>query len=312
MAVATDSRASSEGAAFALTDWLLLAGVALTWGSSFVLIEVALENFEPALISLLRIVFGALTIVWLRAARKPIERSDWGAIGVVGVLWMTIPFLLFPIAQQWISSSLAGMINGGVPLVAALVAAVAFRKPPGPLQSIGLVVGFAGVVAVTWPAIQGAKATALGALLVLLATTCYGIALNVVAPLQKKYGALAVLLRVQVVAITLTLIPGVIAATHSNFAWSSLAALIPLGCIGTGLAFMGMSTLVGRVGASRGSVTIYFVPVVAIVLGVVLRDERIAFVSLLGTALVLMGAYLTSRAQSPAPRLTSSRDQITT
>ena len=65
----------------------------------------------------------------------------------------------------------------------------------------------------------------------------------------------------------------------------------------TGLAFLAMSTLVGRVGASRGSVTIYFVPVVAIVMGVVVRDETIAIVSLLGTALVLLGAYLTSRAE---------------
>jgi drug/metabolite transporter (DMT)-like permease len=297
MAVATPPRASTEANAFAITDWLLLGGVALTWGSSFVLIEEALETFEPALITLLRILFGAVTVVWLPAARRPIERSDWPAIGLVGVLWMALPFLLFPIAQQWIASSLAGMINGAVPLVAALVATVASRKLPGRFQSIGLILGFAGVVAVSWPATQGAKATATGALLVLLATACYGIALNVVAPLQRKYGALPVLLRVQAVAIVLTLVPGVIAATDSEFAWSSLLALVPLGCLGTGLAFLAMSTLVGRVGASRGSVTIYFVPVVAIVLGVVLRNETIALLSLFGTALVLLGAYLTSRAE---------------
>ena len=298
MAVATTTpRTPTDGAAFAMTDWLLLAGIALTWGSSFVLIEVALESFEPALITLLRIVFGALTVIWVPAARRPIERSDWGAIGLVGVLWMTIPFLLFPIAQQWIESSLAGMINGAVPLVAALVATIASRKLPGQFQSLGLIVGFAGVVAVSWPAVQGAKATATGALLVLLATTCYGVALNVVAPLQRKYGALPVLLRVQAVAIVLTLVPGIIGATDSEFAWSSLLVLVPLGCLGTGLAFLAMSTLVGRVGASRGSVTIYFVPVVAIVLGVVIRDETIAFISLVGTGLVLLGAYLTSRAE---------------
>ena len=260
----------------------------------------------------MRIEFGALTIVWFRAARRPVDRSDWAAIGLVGVLWMAVPFLLFPIAQQWIASSLAGMINGAVPLVAALVATVAFRKAPGSYQSIGLVVGFAGVVAVTWPAIQGAKATALGAILVLLATACYGIALNIVAPLQRKYGALPVLLRVQIVAIALTLIPGAVAASGSGFSWASLLVLVPLGCLGTGLAFVAMSTLVGRVGASRGSVTIYFVPVVAIVLGVLIRDESVAFVSLVGTALVLTGAYLTSRAEKPSPRLTSSDNPITT
>lgn len=298
MAVTTaPPRTPTEGAAFAVADWLLLAGVAITWGSSFVLIEEALETFEPALITLLRIVFGALAVIWFRAARRPIERSDWGAVGLIAVLWMAVPFLLFPIAQQWIASSLAGMINGAVPLVAALVATIASRKLPGRYQSVGLVLGFAGVIAVSWPAAQGAKATATGALLVLLATACYGVALNVVAPLQRKYGALPVLVRVQAVAIGLTLAPGTIAATHSEFAWSSLIAIVPLGALGTGLAFLAMSTLVGRVGASRGSVTIYFVPVVAIVLGVVVRDESIAIISLIGTALVLLGAYLTSRAE---------------
>ena len=294
---ATPRRTPTEGAAFAITDWLLLAGVALTWGSSFVLIEEALETFQPALITLLRIMFGALTVIWLPAARRPIERSDWNAIGLIGVLWMSVPFLLFPIAQQWIASSLAGMINGAVPLVAALVATIASRKLPGRFQSVGLILGFAGVIAVSWPATQGAKATATGALLVFLATACYGVALNVVAPLQRKYGALPVLLRVQAVAIALTIVPGAFAATDSEFAWSSLLALVPLGCLGTGLAFLAMSTLVGRVGASRGSVTIYFVPVIAIVLGVVVRDESIAVISLIGTALVLLGAYLTSRAE---------------
>lgn len=297
-ATATRTPALSVGGAFAIRDWLLLTGVALTWGSSFLFIEIGLENFEPALITLLRIVFGAITIVWLKKARQPIERQDWGAVVVVGLLWMSIPFLLFPIAQQWIDSSLAGMINGAVPLFATLVATLVSRKLPGPLQAIGLVIGFGGVVAVSWPAVQNAQSTATGVLLVLLATVCYGIALNVVVPLQRKYGSLPILLRVQGVAIALTLVPGVIAATDSTFSWPSLLALVPLGCLGTGLAFVWMTVLAGRVGASRGSITIYFIPVVAIVLGVVFRNETIAVLSLIGTGLVLVGAYLTSRAEN--------------
>lgn len=296
-ATATRAPAVSVVGAFAIGDWLLLAGVALTWGSSFLFIEIGLENFEPTLITFLRILFGALTIVWLKKARQPIERSDWGAVVIVGLLWMSIPFLLFPIAQQWIDSSLAGMINGAVPLFATLVATLVSRKLPGSLQAIGLVIGFGGVVAVTWPAVQNAESTATGVLLVLLATICYGIALNVMVPLQRKYGSLPVLLRVQGVAIAITIVPGVIGATDSTFAWPSLLAMVPLGCLGTGLAFVWMSTLAGRVGASRGSITIYFIPVVAIVLGVVFRSETIALLSLVGTGLVLLGAYMTSRAE---------------
>ena len=296
-ATLTTTRPAPSAAAFAVADWLLLAGVALTWGSSFLFIEIGLENFEPPLITFLRIAFGAATIVWVRKARQPVERRDWGALFVVGLLWMAIPFLLFPVAQQWIDSSLAGMINGAVPLFATLVATTVSRRLPGAAQAAGLVVGFAGVVAVSWPAIQDADSTATGVLLVLLATVCYGIALNVVVPLQRKYGSLPVLLRVQAVALALTIVPGVMSIPDSTFSWASLLAIVPLGCLGTGLAFIWMTALAGRVGPSRGSITIYFIPVVAIVLGAVFRDESIALLSLIGTALVLAGAYLTSRAE---------------
>jgi len=297
MAVVETTERMPGTAAFGVRDWILLSGIALTWGSSFLFIEVGLENFRPALIAFLRILFGALTVVWVRRAREPVARSDWGAVIVVGMLWMAIPFLLFPVAQQWIDSSLAGMINGAVPLFAALVATLISRKLPGLSQAVGLLVGFIGVVAVSWPAIQGARSTATGVLLVLLATVCYGIALNVVVPLQRKYGSLPILLRVQGVALALTVLPAAFGAVDSTFAWSSLVALIPLGCLGTGLAFVWMTVLAARVGPSRGSVTIYFIPVVAIVLGTIFRDESIALMSLVGTGLVLLGAYLTSRAE---------------
>jgi drug/metabolite transporter (DMT)-like permease len=288
--------------AFSARDWLLLSGTALTWGSSFVWIEVALDSFDPALIALLRLVLGACTLALFSAARTKVERRDHKAIAALGVLWMAVPFLLFPIAQQWIDSSLAGMINGGVPIVAGLVAALVVRVKPPPKTVLGIAIGFIGVLIVGWPAAQGSSATALGVVLVIIATTCYGIAINIAVPLQQKYGSLPVLLRAQLVALTVTIIPGIVAATNSEFSWAALGALIPLGCLGTGLAFVWLSNLIGRVGAARGSVTVYFVPVIAIVLGAVFLDENISPVSLLGTGLVIAGAFLTSRNQVTRPQ----------
>lgn len=287
--------------AFSSADWLLLTGIALTWGSSFVFIDIGLEALAPATIALIRIVLGLGTLGCFRAARRPVERRDLTAIGLLGLLWMAVPFLLFPIAQQWIDSSLAGMINGSVPIFAGLIATVIARKAPPPKTIAGLLIGFAGLVVVAWPGVRDSDATALGVALVTLASLCYGIAINIAVPLQHKYGALPVLLRALVVAFAITILPGIVGATNSAFAWDSLGALIPIGCLGTGLAFVWMATLVGRVGAARGSVTIYFIPVVAIVLGAVFRDESIAIMSVVGTAFVVSGAYLTSRTQSDQP-----------
>jgi drug/metabolite transporter (DMT)-like permease len=88
---------------------------------------------------------------------------------------------------------------------------------------------------------------------------------------------------------------GLIQAPSSTFSWPSLLAMVALGVFGTGLAFIAMSVLVGRAGATRGAVAIYFIPVVAMLLGVTLRDEIVPIVSVLGVALVLAGAWLTSR-----------------
>jgi drug/metabolite transporter (DMT)-like permease len=77
--------------------------------------------------------------------------------------------------------------------------------------------------------------------------------------------------------------------------------VVALGAVGTGLAFAAMTSLVGRVGGPRGSVSIYLVPVVAILLGVLVLGEHVAPLALAGTALVILGAWLTSRRESPAP-----------
>jgi drug/metabolite transporter (DMT)-like permease len=296
MSVATRREAllDQETTHFATSDWLMLAGVSLTWGASFLFIDVGLEHFSPVLVAFGRVAFGALTLSFLPGVRKPVPRSEWPLIAAMAVTWMAIPFTCFAIAQQWIDSSLAGMINAATPLFVAVVAAGAVRQLPSHVQATGLVVGFAGVVAISLPSI-GEGSNALGIGLVLLAACLYGFAFNIAAPLQRRHGALPVIWRAQLVAVVLMLPFAVVGATQSTFGWDSLLAVFALGALGTALAFYWFTTLMGRVGSTRGSVAIYIVPIVAILLGAALLDETIHLAAVLGTALVLAGAYITSR-----------------
>jgi drug/metabolite transporter (DMT)-like permease len=288
----------SEKDAFAALDWGLLAGAALIWGASFLFIALGLESFPPTLVTLLRLVFGALTLALFPSARRPVPRSAWFPIGVVGLLGIGIPFVLFPVAQQWIDSSLAGMLNGAVPLTTAAVATVLSRRLPGRVQQFGLLLGFAGVLAISWPAMGGAEATALGTGLVLIAVVLYGVGLNLAVPLQRKYGALAVYVRAQTVSAIAVAPLGLSQLPQASFSWTSLLAVLALGALGTGLAFVLIGTLVARVGATRGSVTVYFTPIVAVALGVLIRGETVAAAAVAGIALVLAGAWLTSRKEA--------------
>jgi hypothetical protein len=119
MAVADRSAArprEQNDVGFASRDWLMLAGIVFTWGPSFLLIELGLEHLAPALVAFGRIAFGAATLGLFAVARQPVERSDRPAIALLGLIWLAVPFLLFSTAQQWIDSSLAGMINAATPL----------------------------------------------------------------------------------------------------------------------------------------------------------------------------------------------------
>ena len=281
--------------AFGPAEWGLVALIASMWGSSFLFMEVGLTAMEPGVVTMARIGLGALALTLVPRARRPIDRADWPRILVLGVVWMAVPLSLFPIAQQWIDSSVAGMINAGMPILTAVWAAVLLRRLPRWRQLVGVLVGFAGIVAVMWPGLVDADATALGSLLIVGAVVCYGLAANLAVPLQQRYGSLPVLWRVQLVALALVAPAGLWQLPASTWAWGPALAMVPLGVLGTGVAFVLMTTLFGRVGGPRGSITIYFVPIIAIVLGVALLGEDLHPSALLGTGLVLAGAWLTSR-----------------
>ncbi len=284
--------------AFGVAEWALLVAVALIWGSSFLFIAESLEAFEPSFITAGRFLLGFLTLSAFPAARRKVLREHWPTIDAIAVIWMALPMYLFPVAQQWISSSLAGMINGAVPLFAAVVAALMLRRTPATRQTTGLVIGFAGVAAVS---LRGGSEFAngyLGVALLLVAVACYGVGINLAVPLQQRYGALPVLWRSLGIATALTIPLGLLELPSHGLPLSSAGALVALGSLGTGIAFVAMTTLVGRAGATRGAIATYFIPIVALILGVVFRNESASLLATAGIGLILLGAWLTSRRES--------------
>ncbi len=297
-ATCTAAVSTPEQQPFAAQDWACMGAVALMWGSSFLLIDVGVDHLAPAVVAAGRLAFGAGTLALVPAARRPVPAAAWPELAALAICWMAVPFILFAVAQRHIDSSLAGMLNAAAPLCTALVAAGWARNLPDRRRVAGLLIGFAGVVGVSLPALGGSESSGFGIALVLLATLLYGIAFNLTARLQPRYGALPVIWRAQLIAAALLAVPAVLALPDSAFAWSSVAAVAVLGSLGTAVAFAAFTTLAGRVGSTRASVTTYLLPAVAIGLGAMVRDERIALASVGGCALILAGAYLTTRVRS--------------
>jgi drug/metabolite transporter (DMT)-like permease len=108
--------------------------------------------------------------------------------------------------------------------------------------------------------------------------------------------------RILPVATVMVLPFGLFGLSRSTFAWPSLLAVAAVGVLGTGLAFILMGNLAGSVGATRASFLTYLIPVVALILGVVFRDEVISPVAIIGVVLVIAGALLASRREAPSRR----------
>ncbi|KAA3641805.1 MAG: DMT family transporter [Armatimonadetes bacterium] len=284
--------------AFALREWGLLASIAAIWGSSFLFIDVGLEAFRPGVVTLARVTLGVVTLAAIPRSRAPIDREHLVRIALLGVIWIAIPMIIFPVAQQWIDSSVAGMLNAAMPIFSAAWATILLRAFPGWRQMVGIGIGFVGVMAISVPELTDSSASATGVGLVLLAVLLYGLSANLTVPLQQRYGSLPVLLRAQLAALVIVVPYGLLHLNGSTWAWKSALAMIPLGALGTGLAYALMGTLVGRVGAARGSIAIYFVPIVAMALGVTILDETLRPFAIIGTALVLVGAWIASRKES--------------
>lgn len=285
----------THAAAFGPPEWGLLVAVALVWGSSFLWIEIGLEHFSPPVVTLARIVLGAAALACFPGTRARVERADWPRIALLGLTWMAVPLLLYPIAQQWVDSSTAGAINGSMPLFSAALAALLLRRMPRPAQLGGLAVGFTGVLLVTLSEAAGTGGSPLGIGLLLFSTVLYAVAFNLSVPLVQRYGSLPVLLRAQLVAVAVVLPFGIWGLPRSEWDWGAAGAMVVLGVLGSGLAFVASSRLGARAGPVRGSIPIYFLPVVAMLLGALVRHETIPALAIAGVALVIIGAWLSSR-----------------
>ena len=293
--------ATSEGTsagAFGATDWALVLFCSLIWGSSFLFIAEGLEAFPAETVAFLRVLFGFLTLSFFPSARQPIEVEDWRRIALLGLVMMALPFSLYAFAQQYVESAVAGMINGGFPITAVIVAALMLGRLPGWSQRIGLAVGFLGIALVSIPNLGEGGSAAWGILLTLLAIWSYGLANSLLVPLQQKYGSTRVLWRALLVALVLTGPFGLAGLREAEPTWRAMLALAGLGIGGTGLAFMASTKLAGRVGGARGSIYGYFTTPVAIVLGIVFRDESVSALAFVGAIVVVVGAWLVSRSDS--------------
>lgn len=291
------------------TDLRWLPGfvaLGVVWGSSFLFIELALESFTPAGIVFLRGLLGALCLAIILVARRdrlPGPGRHWLHITVVALLLNALPGFLFAVGQQWVPSSLAGIVNATTPLMTVLVVVIAFREQkPTSSQVWGIGVGLAGIVLVTNILDRFESLTVLGVGVLLVATLSYGIAMPYarrhVASLPYSPYSLAT---AQVGVSALLTLPGALArgVVAGPLTPPALWGMLGLGILGTGIAYVWNYQNIELAGSVIASSVTYITPVIAVILGVLFLRESLSITQILGGALVIVSALLVQERWRP-------------
>jgi len=165
---------------------------------------------------------------------------------------------------------------------------------------VAVVIGFTGIAIISIASVdQGTSADVKGIALLAVALLCYAVAANIAQPMYPKYGSLAPMLWMTVIASVLSLPYGLVGLARGGIDLPALGALFMLGAVGTGIAFALYGVLLSRAGTVRGMIGIFFTPIVGTILGVAVRGDKLHAAAILGMLIVLVGAVMVSR---PEPR----------
>jgi drug/metabolite transporter (DMT)-like permease len=286
---------------------------ALVWGSSFLFVAVGLEGLAPLQVALARLVLGAAALgayVALRRLPLPASPRVWTHLAVMGLLFCAVPFALFSWAQTTLSSGLASVYNATTPLWTLVLVLLFLRvEAVTAWRAAGIGVGFAGVCLVFAPAIAAPGSAPPAAHLACLgATLCYGLALVWLRRFLLPLGLRAEVIALgQVVCGTgwAALFVAVGGREPVSVSPPVVVAMVLLGVLGTGLAYVWNTAVARGLGVTAASTVTYLTPLVGVALGVTVLGEDVAWYEVVGGAVIVLGVAVGQGVLRPRPGSTS-------
>jgi drug/metabolite transporter (DMT)-like permease len=297
-----------------LVDWLLFVLLGFLWGSSYLFIKIGVEaGLQPFTLIALRLLIGfALLAIVVAVAREALPRNPrtYGHLFVMGIFSVALPFSLITWAEQSTDSTLAAILNASVPLFVILIAAAALvdERITAP-RVAGLVIGFAGVAILVGFDPGVIAGTNLLAALALIGSSISYAAGAVYArrnahDLRPMIPALFQVGFALLVTAALALLFERPLTFPARF--DAILAVVWLGLLGSGTAYLVFFRLLGDWGATRTSLVAYLLPVFGIVLGAAVLHEPVDARTLFGTGLVIGGIALVNARELPWRRSASS------
>ena len=281
-----------------LGQFIALAAI---WGSSFMFMRIGAHEFGALPAAGLRVTIAALFLLPLPLARGlgPQLAQHWKKVLFVGVFNSAIPFVCFTFALLSISTGLSAILNAGVPLFGALVAWVWLKDRPHGLRVLGLLIGFAGVALLAWdkasfkPDASGLS-SGWAVLACLLACLCYALAASYTKRCLGGLPALVTATGSQLGATLSLALPTLWLWPQQNPGTGAWLALLALGVLCTGVAYILYFWLIETIGPARALTVTFVLPVFAVVYGLLFLGETVSLWMLLCAAIIICGTALSA------------------
>lgn len=275
-------------------DFAKLLILGAIWGASFMLIKWSAPEIGIFALVEIRALGATLLLipfVFIKRQQRDLFQY-WPQLLIVGLLNTAIPFCLFNYSLLHIEAGLAAILNGTVPMFGVVVAYFYVKETIGWWGLVGVLLGFAGVVLISYEQTTGAEAGLVPVLAILLATLCYGIAASYLKIKLSHVKPFAIAGGSQFFA-SLVLLPlALLNLPEAMPSSRAISSALVLAFVCTGLAYVLYFDLIAKIGASRAITVGYLVPLFGVLWGYIILNESLSTTELAGGGLVLLGVML--------------------
>lgn len=281
--------------------WSLLIILSVIWGSSYILIKKGLLVYTPLQVGTMRITFGFLVLLpsaVLKIFRLPGRKLF--VLLIIGIIGNILPYILFAYSQTVLPSSVTGILNALTPIFTMLIAVFIFKYKIKNMQIIGMLLGFLGVMSLAFVDESGVFGSFnIYVMLVVLATLCYSISLNLIKVYLSDINSVIVtavsLFTVGPVCLIYLLSTDLI-HVFNTVPGSGLAMfyIAILGIVGTAFAMILYTKLIQITDALFATTVTYLLPIVSIIWGI-LDGEVLYHIHFVIMLIILIGVYLVNK-----------------
>lgn len=279
----------------------ILIILSLIWGSSFILIKRGLDSFTAVQVGTIRVSFACLVMLPIAIKHlRTVYKYNWKKILTLGFVANLMPAVLFAVAETGLSSSLAGILNSLTPIFTIIIGTMFFKVPMNNKQTLGLIIGFAGSIVLSFIGSGGELGSFnYFALFVILATIFYGISANMVRTYFLKINSVILtslaMFSIGPFGIAYLLTTDFVYKLQTlDGAWASLGYLFILGAIGTAFALVLFNKLIQITSAVFASTVTYLIPIAAVIWGII-DGEALFFFHFAGMVLIILGVYIVNK-----------------